>query len=72
MSSFTTFDLQGRYMFGHWGTLRLGVDNLFDRDMPLDPTQTGGNRPNQFIDATQTTFHNAIGRAFYAQYEIKF
>lgn len=71
-SSFTTFGMQLRYMANKWGTFRLGVDNLFDRDMPLDPTANGGNRPNQFIDATQTTFHNAIGRAFYAQYEIKF
>ncbi len=71
-SSFLTFNTQLRYDAGHFGTLRLGVDNLFDRDMPLDPTATGGNRPNQFIDATQTTYHNAIGRAFYAQYEIKF
>jgi iron complex outermembrane receptor protein len=71
-ASFTTFNTQLRYNAGPFGTLRLGVDNLFDRDMPLDPTAQGGNRPNQFIDATQTTFHNAIGRAFYAQYEIKF
>ena len=71
-SSFLTFDMQLRLMANKWGTFRLGVDNLFDRDMPLDPTAKGGNRPNQFIDATQTTFHNAIGRAFYAQYEIRF
>jgi iron complex outermembrane receptor protein len=71
-SSFLTFDAQLRFMANRFGTIRLGVDNIFDRDMPLDPTAHGGNRPNQFIDATQTTFHNAIGRAFYAQYEIKF
>ncbi|HKY90126.1 MAG TPA: TonB-dependent receptor [Nevskiaceae bacterium] len=71
-SSFTVWDLQVFYNFGKFGLVRLGVENVFDKDMPLDPTALGGNRPNQFIDSTQTVYHNAYGRSGYLQYEFSF
>lgn len=73
---YTTVDVQGRIDFGTFGLLRVGVDNLFDEDFPLDPTFTADegtpNVQNQFLGEATSFYANPLGRVGYVQYEIKF
>ncbi len=70
--SWTTWDVQVRYDFGRFGLVRVGIDNVFDRGWPLDPTALGGNRPNQFITGPMTAYVDSLGRSGYLSYELKF
>jgi iron complex outermembrane receptor protein len=73
---YTTVDVQGRVDFGAYGLLRIGLENLFDEDFPLDPTFTADegtpNVQNQFLGEATSYFANPLGRSGYVQYEIKF
>lgn len=68
---FITWDSQVRMTFKR-ATLRLGVDNIFDRKVPLDPTAIGGLYPNQFIGNAATAYASPLGRSGYLQIETKF
>lgn len=73
---YTTVGLQGRVDFGKFGMFRVGVDNLFDEDFPLDPTFLADagtpNVQNQFLGEASSYFASPLGRQGYVQYEISF
>ncbi len=73
---YTTVNLQGRVDFGKYGLLRIGIENLFDEDFPLDPTfLADAGTPtvqNQFLGEATSYFADPLGRRGYLQYEIKF
>ncbi|MEN5265614.1 TonB-dependent receptor [Stenotrophomonas sp. TWI587] len=58
ISSFTTFDLSGRWNITEAFELNASVQNLFDRIAPLDPTTYGG------VNYNPLHFSGAIGRYF--------
>ena len=58
ISSFTTFDLSGRYNITDAFELNASVQNVFDRTAPLDPTTYGG------VNYNPLHFSGAIGRYF--------
>ena len=58
ISSFTTFDLSGRYNITDAFELSASVQNVFDRTAPLDPTTYGG------VNYNPLHFSGAIGRYF--------
>jgi len=58
ISSFTTFDLSGRWAVTDEFELNLSVQNLFDRIAPLDPVTYGA------INYNPLHFSGAIGRYF--------
>ncbi len=58
ISSFTTFDLSGRWNVTEAFELNASVQNLFDRIAPLDPTTYGG------VNYNPLHFSGAIGRYF--------
>ncbi|KAF1015945.1 MAG: Vitamin B12 transporter BtuB [Stenotrophomonas maltophilia] len=58
ISSFTTFDLSGRWAVTNEFELNLSVQNLFDRIAPLDPTTYGA------INYNPMHFSGAVGRYF--------
>ncbi|NGY06924.1 TonB-dependent receptor [Solimonas terrae] len=73
--SFLTIDLQLRYTLpASLGMVRLGIDNILDRDFPLDPTEKvgGSNTANEFITGAGPSYFSPLGRAYYLQYEVTF
>jgi iron complex outermembrane receptor protein len=58
ISSFTTFDLSGRWNITEAFELNASVQNVFDRIAPLDPTTYGG------VNYNPLHFSGAIGRYF--------
>lgn len=58
ISSFTTFDLSGRWNVTEAFELNASVQNLFDRIAPLDPTTYGG------VNYNPLHFSGAVGRFF--------
>ena len=58
ISSFTTFDLSGRWNITEAFELNASVQNAFDRIAPLDPTTYGG------VNYNPLHFSGAIGRYF--------
>ena len=58
VSSFTTFDLSGRWNLTEKFELNASVQNLFDRIAPLDPSTYGG------VNYNPLHFSGAIGRYF--------
>jgi len=58
ISSFTTFDLSGRWNITDAFELNASVQNAFDRIAPLDPTTYGG------VNYNPLHFSGAIGRYF--------
>ena len=58
ISSFTTFDLSGRWNINDAFELNASVQNVFDRIAPLDPTTYGG------VNYNPLHFSGAIGRYF--------
>lgn len=58
ISSFTTFDLSGRWNVTEAFELNASVQNAFDRIAPLDPTTYGG------VNYNPLHFSGAIGRYF--------
>ncbi|MFG3448989.1 MULTISPECIES: TonB-dependent receptor [unclassified Stenotrophomonas] len=58
ISSFTTFDLSGRWNISDAFELNASVQNVFDRTAPLDPTTYGG------VNYNPLHFSGAIGRYF--------
>ncbi|MGE8215310.1 Vitamin B12 transporter BtuB precursor [compost metagenome] len=58
ISSFTTFDLSGRWSITEAFELNASVQNVFDRIAPLDPTTYGG------VNYNPLHFSGAIGRYF--------
>ena len=58
ISSFTTFDLSGRWNITEAFELNASVANVFDRIAPLDPTTYGG------VNYNPLHFSGAIGRYF--------
>ncbi|PWQ85122.1 TonB-dependent receptor [Stenotrophomonas maltophilia] len=58
ISSFTTFDLSGRWNITDAFELNASVANVFDRIAPLDPTTYGG------VNYNPMHFSGAIGRYF--------
>ncbi|MEG2805793.1 TonB-dependent receptor [Stenotrophomonas sp.] len=58
ISSFTTFDLSGRWNVTEAFELNASVQNVFDRIAPLDPTTYGG------VNYNPLHFSGAIGRYF--------
>ncbi len=67
ISSFTTFDLSGRWNITEAFELNASVQNVFDRIAPLDPSTYGG------VNYNPLHFSGAIGRYFTvgAKYTIK-
>ncbi|HED4874792.1 TPA: TonB-dependent receptor [Stenotrophomonas maltophilia] len=58
ISSFTTFDLSGRWNITEAFELNASVANVFDRIAPLDPTTYGG------VNYNPMHFSGALGRYF--------
>ncbi|QNG83571.1 TonB-dependent receptor [Stenotrophomonas maltophilia] len=58
ISSFTTFDLSGRWNITEAFELNASVQNVFDRIAPLDPSTYGG------VNYNPLHFSGAIGRYF--------
>ena len=58
ISSFTTFDLSGRWAVTDEFELSASVENVFDRIAPLDPLTYGG------VNYNPMHFSGAIGRYF--------
>lgn len=58
VSSFTTFDLSGRWNITEAFELNASVQNVFDRIAPLDPSTYGG------VNYNPLHFSGAIGRYF--------
>nr|WP_313208747.1 TonB-dependent receptor [Stenotrophomonas geniculata] len=58
ISSFTTFDLSGRWSITDAFELNASVANVFDRIAPLDPTTYGG------VNYNPMHFSGALGRYF--------
>jgi iron complex outermembrane receptor protein len=73
IGSWITWNTQVRYSFGKWGTARMGVDNIFDKQPSRDPTYAGGgpNVQNQWL-SNLVLFSNPLGRQGYLQYEFNF
>ncbi len=67
IGSWTTFDTQAvwRPLFHEGSTLTVGVDNIFDREPPLDPNFEGWPFFNRAL-------HNPRGRYLYAGYKYEF
>lgn len=68
LQAFDQINVQVRYEIRKWGTLRAGVNNVFDSHPPFDPTDT----QNQFTGGAASAFSNALGREGFLQYEFKF
>lgn len=69
LQAFDQVNVQVRYVIRKWGTLRAGINNVFDSHPPFDPTDT----QNQFAySGVAQAFSNALGREGFVQYEFKF
>lgn len=71
---FLTFGLQLRNEFATAGTLRLGIDNLFNKEMSVDPSFAPGTPgvQNQYLGESTSFYSNPLGRQMYVQYEYTF
>ena len=77
-SNYQLFSLSGSYRFGQKYTLRVGIDNLLDKDPPL----TGGNPTQQpfplpdthvsFGSATLLSTYDPLGRRGFVSFQMDF
>ena len=78
-SSYQLFSLSGSYRFGTKYTLRVGIDNLLDKDPPLigaNPTQTPFPLPathvGGFAPATLLSTYDPLGRRGFVSFSMDF
>lgn len=70
-SAYRKVNVQLYYDTGRYGLFRIGINNLFAQDTPVDPT--GDN--NQFAASTSSPgilYSDPFGREGYVQYEFKY
>jgi outer membrane receptor protein involved in Fe transport len=78
-SSYQLFSLSGSYRFGQKYTLRMGIDNLLDKDPPLwagNPNQQPFPLPEThiggFAPATILSTYDPLGRRGFVAFEMNF
>jgi outer membrane receptor protein involved in Fe transport len=78
-SSYQLFSLSGSYRFGEKYTLRVGIDNLLDKDPPLvgaNPSQTPFPLPathiGGFAPATLLSTYDPLGRRGFVSFSMDF
>jgi len=73
VAAYNYFDISGAINIAKTVTIRLGINNLFDKDPPIMVSGTFSDCPVTFCNGnTYSQFYDALGRYVYGHVTVQF